>query len=194
MARYLVRVANTQGDRPADVQRVAIMIRNILGSKESASHFRVATNALEFNMFAKNEKELDERKRLLTQKPFKIIDIRLLDTAPRVVDKEEALIEGVQLFNQERFWECHEALEQAWHPSKGVERDAVQSIILTAAAFVHYQKGEEETCLSILRRARDKMASAENYEKMDFKQLRQSIDRILDSGKIQLFKIRMSRS
>lgn len=194
MARYLVRVANNQAYRPADIQRVAIMIRNILGSKESASHFRVATNALEFNMFAKNENELDERKRLLTQKPFKIIDVRLLDTAPKVADKEEALIEGVQLFNEERFWECHEALEQAWHPAKGAERDAIQSIILTAAAFVHYQKGEEETCLSILRRARDKMASAENYEKMDFKQLQQDIDGILDSGKIQLFKIRMSRT
>jgi hypothetical protein len=194
VARYLVRIANNQAYRPADVQRVSTMIRNVLGSKESASHFRVATNTLEFNMFAKNENELDERRRLLTQKPFKIIDVRLLDTAPKVVDKQEALIEGIQLFNEERFWECHEALEQAWHPSKGVERDAIQSIILTAAAFVHYQKGEEETCLSILRRARDKMASAENHEKMDFKQLRQNIDEILDSGKIQLFKIRMSRT
>ncbi len=194
MARYLVRVANNQAYRPADVQRVATMIRNVLGSKESASHFRVATKALEFNMFAKSQNELDERKRLLTQNAFKIIDVRLLDTAPKVVDKEEALLEGVQLFNEERFWECHEALEQAWHPSKGVERDAIQSIILTAAAFVHYQKGEEETCLSMLRRARDKMASVKNYEKIDFKQLRQNIYGILDSGKIQLFKIRMSRT
>src|SRR5690349_17854281 len=99
------------------------MIRNVLGSKESASHFRVATKALEFNMFAKSQNELDERRRLLTQNAFKIIDVRLLDTAPKVVDKEAALLEGVQLFNEERFWECHEALEQAWHPSKGVERD-----------------------------------------------------------------------
>lgn len=194
MARYLVRVANNKAYRPADVQGVATMIRGILGSRESSSHFRVATNALEFNMFARDEKELDERKRLLNQKPFKIIEVRLLDTAPKAVYKEEALIEGIQLFNEERFWECHESLEQAWHPSKGVERDAIQSIILTAAAFVHYQKNEEETCLSILRRARDKMTSAENYVKIDFKQLGQNIDEILESGKIQLFKIRMSRT
>jgi hypothetical protein len=194
VARYLVRVANSQAYRPVDVQRVARMIRSVLGSKESASHFRVATKALEFNMFAKSQNELDELKRLLTQSAFKIIDVRLLDTAPQVVDKEEALLEGVQLFNEERFWECHEELELAWHPSTGVERDAIQSIILTAAAFVHYQKGEEETCLSILRRARDKMASVKNYERIDFKLLRQNIDGILDSGKIQLFKIRMSRT
>ena len=193
MARYLVRVTNKDGYTPKDAQRIANTIRNILGSRESASHVRVATNALEFNMFAKNEKELDDRKRLLTQEPFKIINLRLLDAAPKVVDKEEALTEAVQLFNEERFWEFHEALEQAWHSSKDSERDAIQGMILTAAAFVHYQKGEEETCLSILRRARAKMASVDNYEGINLGELRKNIDGILDSEKIQLFKLRMSR-
>jgi len=192
LARYLVRVANRERYTPKDVQRVANAVRNILGSRESASHFRVATNALEFNMFAKNETELDDRKRLLTQTPFRIIDLRLLDTTPKVVEKDEALAEGVQLFNEERFWECHEALEQAWHPSKGIERDAIQSIILTAAAFVHHQKGEDEICMSILRRARTKMTPAEAYEKIDLKATRKNIDEILDSEKIRLFKLRMS--
>jgi uncharacterized protein len=194
LARYLVRVANVDGYTPSDVQRVANTIRSILGSKESSSHFRVATSALEFNMFAKNVKELDDRKRLLTQKPFKIISLRLLDILPKPADKQEALEEGVQLFNEERFWESHEALEQAWHPSKGAERDAIQSVILTAAAFVHYQKGEEETCLSILRRARAKMVSAENYGMIDFGALRKNVEEILNSRKIQLFKLRMSRT
>lgn len=144
-------------------------------------------------MFAKNETELDDRKRRLTQTPFKIIAIRLLDMTPRVVDKDQALADGVELFNEERFWECHEELEQAWQPSKGVERDAIQSIILTAAAFVHYQKGEEEICLSILRRARTKMASAKGYEKIDLKIMGKNIDEILNSEKIHLFKLRMSR-
>ncbi len=193
MARYLVRAANRESYTPKDVQRVANTIRNILGSRESASHFRVATNALEFNMFAENETELDDRKRLLAQTPFRIIDLRLLDTTPKVVDKDEALAEGVQLFNEERFWECHEALEQAWHPSEGIERDAIQSIILTAAAFVHHQKGEDEICISILRRARTKMTPAEAYEKIDLKTTRKNIDEILDSEKIRLFKLRMSR-
>jgi uncharacterized protein len=194
LARYLVRVTNEDGYTPKDAHRAASVIRDILGSRESASHFRVATNALEFNMFAKNDKELNDRKRLLTQTPFKIVNLRLLDMTPRVVDKDEALAEGIQLFNEERFWECHEALEQAWHSSKGIERDAIQAIILTAAAFVHYQKGEEEICFSILRRAIAKMAPAENYEKIDVKELRKDIKGILDSGKIELFKLRMSRT
>jgi hypothetical protein len=193
LARYLLRVANKDGYSPRDVERVAISIRNILGSRESASHFRVSTDALEFNMFAGDEKELDDRKRLLAQSLFEIINLKLLDTAPKVVDKEEALAEGVRLFNEERFWECHEVLEQAWHVSKGVERDAIQSIILTAAAFVHYQKGEDEICMSILRRARTKMTPAEAYEKIDLKAARKNIDEILGSEKIRLFKLRMSR-
>jgi hypothetical protein len=193
LARYLLRVANKDGYSPTDVERVASTIRKILGSRESASHFRVATNTLEFNMFARDEEELEDRKRRLTQSLFSIVNVKLLDTPLKIVDKEEALAEGVQLFNDERFWECHEVLEQAWHVSKGVERDAIQSIILTAAAFVHYQKGEEEICLSILRRARAKMTTAKTYEKMDFQELITDIDGILDSEKIRLFKLRMSR-
>ena len=193
MARYLLRVANKDGYSPRDVERVAITIRKILGSRESASHFRVATDAIEFNMFAQDEEELDDRQRRLTQNLFKIINVKLLDTPPKAVDKEEALAEGVRLFNEERFWECHEVLEQAWHVSNGVERDAIQSIILTAAAFVHYQKGEEEICLSILKRARAKMALAKTYETIDFDGLERNIDGILDSERIRLFKLRMSR-
>ena len=192
MERYLLRVANKDAYSPHDVERVASRVRKILGSRESASHFRVSTNALEFNMFAKNEEELDDRKRLLTESLFKIVNVKLLDTPPKVVNKEESFAEGVQLFNEERFWECHEALEQTWHQSKGVERNAIQSIILTAAAFVHYQKGEDEICLSILKRAKAKMASAKTYDRIDLAELEENIEGILDSEKIRLFKLRRS--
>jgi hypothetical protein len=194
LARYLLRVANKDRYSPRDVQRVAETIRNILGSRESASHFRVSTDVLEFNVFAKSEKELDDRKRLLTQNLFKIVNLKLLDRPPKIIDKNAAFSEGVHFFNQERFWECHESLEQAWHASKGVERDAIQSIILTAAAFVHYQKGEEEICLSILKRARAKLMSVKESNIIDMETLKKNIDEILDSKLIRLFKLRMSRA
>jgi len=104
------------------------------------------------------------------------------------------LEEGIQLFNEERFWESHEALEQAWHIAKGVERDAIQSVILTAAAFVHYQKGEEEICLSIMKRARAKLALVRACEVIDFDGLEGNIDGILDAEKVQLFKLRIGRA
>ena len=194
MARYLLRVANQDGYTPKDVEQVAETIRKTLGSRESASHFRISTEAVEFNMFAQSEKELDDRKKLLTERLFRIVNLKLLDTPPKAADKEEALAEGIQLFNEERFWECHEALEQAWHVSKGVERDAIQSMILTAAGFVHYQKGEDEICLSILKRARAKLASVKESNVIDMERLEKNIDEILDSKVIRLFKLRMSRS
>ena len=193
MARYLVRVANTGEYSPRDVERVAITIRTTLGSRESASHFRVATDALEFNLFARDGEELNDRQRRLTQNRFKIISVKLLDTPSKAVTKEEALAEGVRLFNEERFWESHEVLEQAWHVSKDVERDAIQSMILTAAAFVHYQKGEEEICLSIMKRARAKLALVKIYETVDLEGLEKTIDEILASDRIRLFKLRMGR-
>ena len=193
LARYLLRVANKDGYSPRDAERVASTIRKTLGSRESASHFRVATDALEFNMFARDEAELNDRRGRLTQSLFKIINVKLLDTPPKIVDKEEALAEGVQLFNEERFWECHEVLEQAWHVTKGVERDAIQSIILTAAAFVHYQKDEGEICLSIMKRARAKMGLVKAYEAIDLEDLERNIDGILDSEKVQLFRLRTGR-
>jgi len=194
LARYLLRVANQDGYTPKDVEQVAETIRKTLGSRESASHFRISTEAVEFNMFAQSEKELDDRKKLLTERLFRIVNLKLLDTPPKAADKEEALAEGIQLFNEERFWECHEALEQAWHVSKGVERDAIQSMILTAAGFVHYQKGEDEICLSILKRARAKLASVKESNVIDMERLEKNIDEILDSKVIRLFKLRMSRS
>jgi len=192
LARYLLRVANQDGYTPKDVEQVAETIRKTLGSRESASHFRVSTKVVEFNMFARSDQELDDRKKLLTQRSFRIVNLRLLDTPAKVVDKREALAEGIQLFNEERFWECHESLEQAWHVSKGVERDAIQSMILTAAAFVHYQKGEDEICLSILKRAGAKLASVRDYETIDLQGLERNIDGILFSEKIQPFKLRIS--
>src|SRR5207302_10307279 len=105
----------------------------------------------------------------------------------------EAVEEGIQVFNEERFRESHEALEQAWHIAKRGERDAIQSIMLAAPAFVHYQKDEEEICLSIMKRARAKMSLVKACEVIGFESLERNINGILDSEKVQLFKLRISR-
>jgi uncharacterized protein len=122
---------------------------------------------------------------------FEIIDKKLLDTPPASIGKREAMKEGIELFNEERFWESHEVLEQIWRESKGSERDTIQGLILTAAAFVHYQKNEPDICLSVLKRARIKIAERQASEMMGLDALRENIDMILDSGHIRIFKIRI---
>ncbi len=98
------------------------------------------------------------------------------------------------MFNEERFWESHEVLEQVWREEEGPEREAIQSLILTCAAFVHYQKGETEVCLSVLRRARAKMSPGVNVSLLDLQGLESNVDTILSSRRIRLFKLRQNVS
>src|SRR5438445_13377581 len=51
LARYLLRIANKEGYSPRDVQQVSASIRKILGSRENAIRYRIATEAVKFNIF-----------------------------------------------------------------------------------------------------------------------------------------------
>ena len=194
MTRYLVRLENRNEYTPRDIARLSTRVRETLGSRENASHFRVSSNALEFNLFARNETELETRKSLLERQFSKIIDLIALDKPPVVRDQTESFQEGVQLFNQERFWESQEVFEQVWNTATGEEREILQGLILTGAAFVHYQKGEDDICLSILKRARAKLGSHKSIAGIDLEKVRDQIDESLASNQPQLFKIHQSVS
>lgn len=53
----------------------------------------------------------------------------------------EALAEGVRLFREGRYFEAHEALEEAWREAQGEERRFLQGLILLAAALHQAEKG-----------------------------------------------------
>ncbi len=117
-----------------------------------------------------------------------------LDHARHLVEekigKEEALDNSVFYFNNERFWECHEVLEGVWKATYEGEKDLVQGIILIAAAFVHYQKDEDEICLSIMRRAMEKLAnSTGKYHGIDIDKFKKRVDDVIKTGKIGTFTI-----
>ncbi len=106
------------------------------------------------------------------------------------IEKEEAVEKGREYFNYERFWECHEILEGVWKKTYKAEKDLVQGIILVAAAFVHCQKNEDEICLSILKRAIEKIANASGkYYKIDIDILKSRVLEIIRSGKIVTFMV-----
>lgn len=119
----------------------------------------------------------------------KIITLRILDTPPNQLVEEEALNEGVDLFNEERYWESHETLEQIWHSSKGPKREALQGLILTAAALVHFQRDEQRICLSVLRRARTKLNAIASIDNLDLDSLRKDIDQALASKQVHPLKV-----
>jgi hypothetical protein len=105
-------------------------------------------------------------------------------------EKQEAMSEALTFFNEEKYWIAHEILESVWKQSKGAEKDLIGGIILVCAALVHYQKDEEEVCISILGRAIKKLKDASGlYHQIDIDRLKKIICNILIQGKVELFRI-----
>jgi len=106
------------------------------------------------------------------------------------IEKNQSIKDGIFYFNNERFWESHEALEGAWKQCSGDEKELIQGIILVAAALVHYQKYENEICLSVLNRALKKLHDKSGkYHDVNIDFIKQKIIAILDKKEISTFPI-----
>jgi predicted metal-dependent hydrolase len=189
MMRYLVRLANSQGYTPRDVKMLQAKIRELLGSGDKIGNLRISTSAIEFDLFAE-QTDLNGSKSLLEAEISKVVTLRPIESRASARGEKETLREGIDLFNQERFWEAHELLEEIWHPATGVERDTIQGLILTAAALVHYQKNENAVYVSILGRAMEKLGGFDNFKGLDIKYLRAGIEQTLKDNMPKLLQIR----
>jgi len=163
-------------------------IRELLGSADKIGNLRVSTTAIELDLFAAPS-DLGRTRSLLEGKISKVVTLRSLESRTSTRAEDEALREGIDLFNKERFWEAHEVLEEIWHPATGVDRDTIQGLILTAAALVHYQKDEKSVCVSILGRAKEKLGTLDQFKGLDIRRLRTSIERILEDKTPVLLRI-----
>ena len=104
------------------------------------------------------------------------------------IEKEQLVKDGISYFNNERFWECHEALEGAWKLSNGEEKELIQGLILVAAALVHYQKAEDDICLSVLNRALQKLNDKSGqYYQINVDDVKQKVIEMLDKKEIFTF-------
>ena len=57
-------------------------------------------------------------------------------TEPRLTDSQRAMfVRGVELFNNRKFWEAHEAWEEIWKECEAESRIFFQGIIQAAAAY-----------------------------------------------------------
>ena len=124
----------------------------------------------------------------------KLSSIGPLDHAKHVieeiVEKEQAISEGISYFNNERFWECHEILEGVWKNCSGDEKFLVQGLILVAAGLVHYQKDEDSICISIFNRALEKLESSNgNYHNIDIDKIKKIVNEMINSKDVSSFLI-----
>jgi len=124
----------------------------------------------------------------------KLSPIGNLDNARHVVEeeisKEDGVKEGIFYFNNERFWEAHEALEGVWKKCQGKEKELVQGIILLAVAFAHAQKNDAGTGIGMLTRTMAKIADAPSmYNNIDVDRIRNKIKVMQRNKKLELFTI-----
>lgn len=54
------------------------------------------------------------------------------------VELPEQYLEGIRLFNQEDFFECHDILEELWSETLGEEKKFIQGLIQAAIALFHF--------------------------------------------------------
>ncbi len=65
--------------------------------------------------------------------------------------------EGITLFNEGKFFECHEAWEEVWKRSSGEEKLFYQGIIQAAVAILHAQRGNLTGAASMYAKASAKL-------------------------------------
>lgn len=71
--------------------------------------------------------------------------------------KRDFFQEGIDLFNEGRFFECHEAWEEVWNHSHGEEKLAIQGLIQAAVAILHLERGNREGAQSLYGKAKAKL-------------------------------------
>jgi predicted metal-dependent hydrolase len=69
----------------------------------------------------------------------------------------EEFLRGVALFNDGKFFECHEVWETIWLKAEGDEREFLHAMIQVAAALVHLQRGNLKGAQSVSARAIGKL-------------------------------------
>lgn len=74
------------------------------------------------------------------------------------VDERAALTEGVRLFNDGFYFECHDVLEDLWSGLRGPSRDFFQGLIQVSVGYYHLGNGNRAGALSLFGRALQRLA------------------------------------
>jgi uncharacterized protein len=190
LERYLLYLKN-QKFRPSDAPNLLLEARTSIPKTDNIiiRDVRVAQRFIEFDVSLSGQELLDRivLNALSTIAEFESYEI----VKEENLSKEEAIDRARNLFNNEKFWKCHEVLEFVWKQAEGDEKKLLNGVILVAAALVHFQKGENKICMSILKRADDKIKSGkeEEYYRIKLDSLKENLRKIIDTGTIIPLKL-----
>lgn len=189
--RFLIRLANQGGATPADRKQLTkTAYEAVRNFGADLGNLRVSSSAVEFDLLLDSEDKLQSSLKAIEDKIGRLLTVRKLDGESSPIEKTKSIRLGIDLFNEERYWESHEALESAWKIATGGEKEILQGLILIAAALVHWQKNEKHITLSVMKRARDKLASHQaRYFGIDIPALANKLDRVLEASRPEFFKL-----
>lgn len=190
--RFLVRFGNEKGFQPSDVKALASSAYKLVEKLGAdIGNLRVSGTAIELDLLLPSSKDgLESATRALQKQLGPLLSVRELDTPTVQMDEDQAIREGLGFFNEERYWESHEALEYAWRRASGAEKEVLQGLILVAAALVHLQKNQTEVALGVMARANDKL-SAHRGERfgVNIDDLRETLSRMIAAKHPRFFRI-----
>jgi len=86
-------------------------------------------------------------------------------------DLPPALLEGVRLFNERDFFECHEVLEDAWREETGPLRDLYQGLIKAAVAFYHAERGNLNGAIKVMNSGLPQLRPYRDWPGLDLARL-----------------------
>lgn len=76
----------------------------------------------------------------------------------RFTERELDLIDkGLHLFNEQKYWECHEELEHHWLEEPGPMRNIYWAIIQVAASMIHYRESNLVGARGLIVKAKEKI-------------------------------------
>ena len=187
MDRYMLHLTNSSKFTRKNAKTILRDSRDLsYGMNRILRDCRVSRNYIELDVSIP-ESHLDDLIK-------KLSSIGKLDHAKHVVEetfeKDNAVSLGISYFNDERFWECHEVLEGVWKNIDGDEKKLVNGLILVAAGLVHYQKDEDDTCISIFKRALEKLENSKGmYYKINVDRIKKLVIEIINSKEVTSFGI-----
>ncbi len=186
--RYMVYLNNAQFT-PADADLILKKSRELTNSLDIIIRdCRIASDFIELDLSLEKKENIDKVLDLL-----KNISLtkEIMEVKERYLNKSEAITSAIELFNDEKYWWSHEALEMVWKEAGGHEKRLLNGLILICAAFVHFQKNENNICFSILERSMAKFLNVEtsNYYGINIDKIKILIGQILENKKILMLKI-----
>lgn len=186
MNRYMLHFKNN-GFFPKDSRELIYRARDLASDMNASVRVvRIARHFVEFDVGVEKE-DLDTLVEKLS--PIGEID-NIRHVFEEEIEKEKGISDGIYYFNNERYWECHEAFEGVWKQCFGKEKEILQGIILFAVAFAHAQEDDLRIGIGMLRRVLDKLGtSPSEYHSIDIDRLRKKAIEMQQEKKLTIFEI-----